>query len=258
MNRLILLLVLFSFFACDIRRNVHYQDDEINYTVGLEDLEENNVDISMAPGKLEISSTTEHMMESNILYNIREWKPEIDYHHENQIGKISLRQPRVFKVNEDFNIDNKWNIKLNKNVPLNLTLNLPAGESNLKLEDMNIRTLDVSTGAGEFNIDLRNSSIPELIVKTGVGEVEIDLSGNWTNNNYSEIKGGIGELTIYLPKETGVRVRINGLLGEVSHELNREGKIYTNDAYHKSNYTLDISVSAGIGEIKLKEKNSSV
>ena len=259
MNRIYLIFILVLIIsACDIRRNIHYMDDEINYSIGLDDLKENNVEISMAPGELEISPISDHMMKSNIFYNIQEWKPDINYKHDNQIGTVSIRQPRVFKLNEDFEIKNKWQIKLNKEVPLDLTVHLPAGESDLNMNGMNLKRLDIKTGAGECDINLHNTSIPELYLKTGVGEVSIDLSGYWRNNNYSEIKGGIGELTIYLPKDTGVRIRINGLLGEVNHQLNKEGKVYTNNAYEKTKYTLNISISAGIGEIKLKEKDSSV
>jgi predicted membrane protein len=89
----------------------------------------------------------------------------------------------------------------------------------------------------------------------GVGELKLDLSGERKQNLEVKIDGGIGHGTIYLPETIGVRVKVEGGIGSVdSHSLAKTGDYYTNEAYGKTDVTLDIQVEAGIGSIDLRLK----
>jgi predicted membrane protein len=83
--------------------------------------------------------------------------------------------------------------------------------------------------------------------------MKLDLRGKHERNLDVSIDGGVGSGKLYLPREVGVRVRVDGGIGSVdAHEFNKNGHVYTNEAYGKSPVTIDISIDAGIGSIDLR------
>jgi hypothetical protein len=67
------------------------------------------------------------------------------------------------------------------------------------------------------------------------------------------IQGGVGEATVMLPSEVGVRAKAEGGIGKINAEgLTREGNSYVNDAYGNSDVILEVDVEGGVGEINLE------
>ena len=96
-----------------------------------------------------------------------------------------------------------------------------------------------------------------LIVAT-YREVELDLVGQWDHDLDASIKGGVGEITVHLPSNVGVRVDASKGIGSIkAHGFMKEGGDYVNEAYGKSGVTLSIDINAGIGEIRLKTEEVS-
>ncbi|CAN5656756.1 hypothetical protein BH18ACT11_BH18ACT11_20660 [soil metagenome] len=76
----------------------------------------------------------------------------------------------------------------------------------------------------------------------GAGETTVDLTGDYTQSFDASIEGGIGEATVMLPSDVGVRVRAEGGVGKINAEgLTREGDSYVNDAY--GNLTIETGAS---------------
>jgi len=89
----------------------------------------------------------------------------------------------------------------------------------------------------------------------GVGEMKLDLSGPLKRSLRATIDGGVGHGTVVLPREIGVKVEIDGGIGSVSARgLNKTGPghVYTNDAYGRTDISLELKIDAGIGSIDLK------
>ena len=81
----------------------------------------------------------------------------------------------------------------------------------------------------------------------------VDLTGDYGRSFDASIQGGVGEATVLVPSEVGVRARAEGGLGKINAEgFQREGDSYINDAYGDSDVTLDVGVRGGVGEINLK------
>jgi hypothetical protein len=81
----------------------------------------------------------------------------------------------------------------------------------------------------------------------------VDLTGAYEQDLTATIEGGVGEATVRLPSEVGVRVSAEGGLDEINAEgLQREGEAYVNDAYGDSDITLDVDVRGGVGQINLE------
>ena len=63
----------------------------------------------------------------------------------------------------------------------------------------------------------------------------------------------MGEATVRLPGEVGVRVEAQGGLGQINAQgLQKQGDSYVNDAYGDSDVTLDVDIKGGVGQINLE------
>lgn len=226
-----------------------------NETVELGDAEQVEARITIGAGKLDVTGGADALMDGTFIYNVAEWEPEVAYNVQNGEGRLTVEQP---DTRDSFPADlgdarYEWEVSLNEDVPLDLHVNMGAGEGDLELDNLQIDNFSFEGGAGNVTIDLSGSTASDLEIRMGAGEVTLDLSGNWQQNLSADIRGGVGKATVLLPRDVGVRVEARGGLGQVrADDLNRDGNIYTNEAYGDSDVTLDISVEGGIGEIVLR------
>jgi hypothetical protein len=147
-------------------------------------------------------------------------------------GSLVVSQPdeEVNLVNQG--AQNRWDLLLNSRVPIDL---------------------EVSTGASKSELNLSAIDLTRLKVETGAGEGTIDLSGGWSHDLSVIIQGGVGNLTVILPREMGVRVRVETGIGNVKTAgLSKDGNDYVNEALGVSSQTLSIDIQAGIGAIDLQ------
>jgi hypothetical protein len=213
-------------------------------TVELGAAEEVTAEVDMGAGRLVIDGRSDEL-----------WKPEVNYEVSDGIGQLKVNQP---DTREGLSLDldkvrYEWDLLFAEDVPVDLAISVGAGESQLELGDLMLDTLVFETGAGDTDIDLSGSTVRELEVRMGAGDVSVDLSGNWQQDLSADLKGGIGRATVILPTTAGVRVRVQGGLGQVNATgLTRDGAVYTNDAYGESQVTLDIRIEGGVGEINLE------
>ena len=128
-------------------------------------------------------------------------------------------------------LTNRWNLRLNDDVPLDLRVEFGAGEGKLNLAGLSLRSVDVDMG---------------------VGQLVLDLTGDWEKNFDVRVRGGVGEVEVRLPRQVGVIVEARGGIGEINARgLNKQNGRYVNDAYGESPITIQLDVKGGIGEIKL-------
>jgi len=212
------------------------------------------VEIDMAAGELEVSGGAAELLEASFTYNVAELKPEVDYSG----GTLSVRTPDV-KVRGAvlWDLDEyryEWNLRLNEGVPMEMQVSMGAGRSDLRLGGLTLTSLDVTRGAGEVVVDLSGStSLTRLNVGGGAGDATVDLSGTWQHDLEATVEGGLGTRTLILPRDVGVRVKVEvGVGGVDATGLTKEGEYYTNDAYGQSDVTLNIEVDGGVGETELR------
>jgi hypothetical protein len=122
-------------------------------------------------------------------------------------------------------------LRFNSEVPLEMKIDMGVCGGDLALGDLNLSKLSLDVGVGGANVD---------------------LTGDWRANLEASIKGGVGGLKVTLPRNVGVRVEAESGLGAVGAPgFNRDGDMYTNDAYGSSDVTLDIKVEVGMGGVEL-------
>ena len=182
--------------------------------------------LNMGAGNLRVGTGTEKLVRADFDYNVPGWKPVIRYN----AGDLSISQPDTHHVRLGHN-RYEWDIRLNREVPIDL---------------------DVHFGAGDAHLDLGGLDLRHVEVEMGVGKMEMDLRGQTRHNYDVNINGGVGEATVYLPSDAGVYAEAAGGIGEIqAPRLHKEDSHYTNDAYQKAKYTVRLNVHGGIGTIRL-------
>ena len=200
-------------------------------SVELRDARSVRVEINLGAGDLQMTGGAKKLLESDFTYNVAKIKPEVGYTD----GKLVIRQPNVdglpvLQGITDFR--NEWNLRLYDQVPMDLSVDVGAGTGDLQLVGLSLTGLAVNLGAGIYMVD---------------------LSGNWARNLDATIDTGAANITLRLPKDVGVRVKIeSGPHTIEATGLMKDGDVYTNAAYGVSDVTMQVNIEAGIGQINLE------
>ncbi|MBN2520090.1 MAG: hypothetical protein JXB17_06275 [Bacteroidales bacterium] len=249
-----LCVVCFSFKT--LKNNTQIQSESLGYseTIVIKKGEAKLIyaNIKLIAGELEISGGSRNLMDAEFIYEDDDLKPDVEYDDNPEIGNLTVELDRVDVdlVDED-NV--KWDISLNNDVPIDLSVKLGAGEGRFNLGSLNLENFELTSGAGEYYIDLRNSSVPKIKFTAGAGEATIDLSGEHTNSLTADFTCGFGELTILLPENMGVKLTVTGLAGTINYPgFTKQGNEYKNDKFGETKNYIDLKITGGMGEINLK------
>jgi hypothetical protein len=190
-----------------------------------------DMDLNIPAGQLTLAGGSSHLMDGEFRHDRRRDKPNVEYSVSSDRGQLRVGQDGNDWHTHWGNDDNEWDMKVANNVPIDLRLEMGAGQSNLRLNGVQVKNLDVHMGAGQLDLDLTG---PRSTSVTGT------------------IEGGVGQATIRLPKDVGVRVEASGGIGSVdARGLKHEGGAYVNDQYGKTPTSIDLTIHGGIGEIRL-------
>ncbi len=246
---IVLITILFLLTGCFSTIQVGESQTD-SQQVQLGNVEQVNVNIRMGAGKLNTAGGAEELVDASFTYNVAEWKPEVKYEESSGVGQLELSQPNIDEMGWDNDVQYEWNLHFNDDLPMNMDVQMGAGQSNFDLQTVNLDALRIETGAGESTIDLHGGQVHDLDVSTGAGKVELDLGGEWDHDLNGRIHGGVGDLKVTLPVEANVEIRVQSGLGTVnSTGLTRSGDTYSHNADSESTITLDIE--GGIGQITL-------
>lgn len=187
--------------------------------------------IAMGAGELKVGGAADALMDADFSYNVPDWKPKVGYDVSGGTGELTVEQgsgggDRLGDAR------NEWDLRFNDEVPTDLVVKMGAGESDLDLDSLTMTGLDLQMGAGETTVD---------------------LTGDYDRDFDATIEGGVGEATVLVPSEVGVRVKAEGGLGKIEAEgFRKQDGAYVNDAYGNSGVALDVAVSGGVGTIRLE------
>ena len=187
-------------------------------------------ELRMRTGELNVRGGAGKLMDADFKYNVAAWKPEVRYRSTATPGDLVLEQgggPASFSGNTK----NRWDLRFNDNVPLDFRIEFGAGEARLNLGTLSLRSLDLRMGAGTLSLDLRGAPSKDYWVR---------------------IRGGVGEATVYLPRDIGISASASGGLGDISVSgLRKSGDRYVNDAYERSPVQIRLDIQGGVGSIRL-------
>jgi len=111
----------------------------------------------------------------------------------------------------------------------------------------------VKTGVTSTNLDLRAYDLRRMDFDTGVGNVVMRL-GAPTGTVPVNVTSGVGNVELYVPRNTAVRVTADAGVGarDIGQIGNRSGDTWTDDSFGGATDRLDIRVSAGVGRVSVK------
>lgn len=183
----------------------------------------------MGAGELRIRGGSEKLMDARFQYNVEPWKPEVRYDATGFRGRLVVSQGSGTAGIGD--VKNTWDVQLANDVPLDLEVSCGAGESELDLRGLTLRSVQVKLGAGKVDMDLRSDHKRDLDVK---------------------VEGGVGHAIIRVPKEASVVAEARGGIGDIRVSgLRKEDGRWVSDSYRKTGATISIDVRGGIGEIEI-------
>ncbi|MGA2579505.1 MAG: toast rack family protein [Bryobacteraceae bacterium] len=187
------------------------------------------VQIEMGAGELVMRGGAAQLMDADFRYRARDGKPEVQYDVTGSRGTLNVRQPSHHSIGN--NDKNHWELRLNEDVPLDIS---------------------VKMGAGEGRLELGNTTLHNLDVEVGAGEMKVDLTGHPRGNMDVRVRGGVGEATIRLPKRARLDIEAHGGIGEISARgLDKRGDRWMNEPSGEADATIHVSVNGGIGQINL-------
>lgn len=187
------------------------------------------VNLDMGAGDLKVSSGTQKLMQAYFNYNVPDLKPQMQYSTAGGIGDLRVEQPSHHA--HLGNMKYEWDLRLTDTVPIDIHVNFGAGQAQLDLGSLDLRSVQVDMG---------------------VGQMEMDLRGNPKHDYNVKVSGGVGEATVRLPANTGIEARASGGIGDISvRGLRKDGGHWVNDAYNEPGVKIHVDVEGGIGSIRL-------
>lgn len=137
--------------ACDEPRDVRTETK----SVALEGATRVEVGLNMNAGELEVrGADQETLLEASFEYNRDRDRPEVAYSRFGDKGTLQVRRARRHGVSIG-RVRNRWDLRLTRAVPMELDIDLGAGQSDLDLRGLKLRRLEIDMGVGEMTLDLQ-------------------------------------------------------------------------------------------------------
>lgn len=193
-----------------------------------------NVEILFRAGNLNVDALTEgsaQLVQGSMDLSRNESLNK-NYSGTNGVANLTLQSRGSMTVGPEVwaDTEKKWELHLNRDLPLSLRINAGAGKSNLDLTSLNVTRFDLDGGVGQVTVKL-----PER--------------GRYTVT----VNGGVGQVVIMVPQGVAARVDVDGGLGGVSAPgFQHEGKTYATGNYNTAANRADVQVDGGVGLIVLK------
>ncbi len=212
-------------------------------------------------------------------YDKRTVSRRVDYHTVGERGvlDVEVRGKKGFKLGRKQK--NSLYLKLTPALPTSIELSMGACEGTIDLSGLRIVDLEIDVGAGDIEVyydqpnpeslrqmkieagvgelelhGLGNSNCQLLLFEGGLGEFLLDFSGDWQRDARAEIEMGLGDLTVRLPRDLGVKLMVDkSFMTSLSIDsFEKNGNEYISPNYEKARYHLTLTIEAGIGDVTIK------
>jgi hypothetical protein len=240
------------------------------------------VDVKYGVGQFRLSpGATGTLYQMAMRYDEEKFTPVREYDSSSAVLRLGVRGKHGSGVHINLGDRRRseppptFDLSLNPDIPLSLTLELGAVESDVELGGLALRSLTYRTGASESSVrfsrpnpvacdqltmeagaaqlnvsDIANANCRRVRFQGGVGEVTLDFSGEWRQSLDADIDVSIGSLNLRLPRDVGVTIRLNRFLASFeSAGFVKRGRNYYSPNYESARYRLTLDVNATIGGV---------
>jgi len=238
------------------------------------------IDLSLTFGAGELNlepATQDALVSGTATYNVTDFKPEIDASG----SQVEIKQGNL-EINGIPNfqksIKNEWDLKINKDTPLNLKISAGAYSGRYEFGGLSLENLEITDGASDVNVDfsepnqvemtafryntgasnvtlenLGNANFSTLIFKGGAGSYKLNFEGEMKQDAVVNIESGISTVTIVVPEGVPAEVSFEGGLSNVQTfgEWKQSGDSYSMEG---NGVKLTILVKMGAGTLELRNK----
>lgn len=222
-------VLLLGTTAC-IENGASYEETKYEpVSVPLGTANEANIKLDMGAGELILRGGAQDLVEGTLSYSTAGQKPEVDTSEGGDVATVKIREPEGIHFGP--NMRYRWDLQVNDKPRVDVTVNCGAGKARLELGSLALQHVKVNMGAGQVDLDLRGKPLRDYSVR---------------------VSGGVGQATVWLPRNVGIRAEVHGMLGSIDVVgLQKDGDHYENDLYHHSDVNVRVTVEGAIGQIRL-------
>lgn len=119
------------------------------------------------------------------------------------------------------------------------------------INDDMVWDMDIDTGAVNGTLDMSNLKIGELDIDIGAADLKLIFGEKYKTTDVN-INAGASSFEIYLPKNAGARINIDGALNNTNLSdlgWNRDKGYYTSPNYNSAECKINIDVDMGVGKL---------
>ena len=226
MRRYLWLPAVVVLTACNVVAGPTVHDTQ---AIDLDRSESTRLDLKIGAGELKVSGGAAKKMEAEFEYS-QSLKPTVEHRTSGSTSEITVAQTGSGGFSFGGN-KSRWDLRLNDEVPMDVAAKLGAGQADMQLGSLNLRSLNVDIGVGEVNVDLRGTPKKSYNV---------------------HINGGVGEARVYLPRGAGISASAAGGIGEVRVEgLEKRGDRWINPGHENDPVQITVDARGGVGEIRI-------
>lgn len=118
-------------------------------------------------------------------------------------------QPRLGVPWSACNAGTEWLIRLNPAVSYDIAALTGGGNVKIDLTGLTITRLEAITGGGNMEIILPDHAANlDVRAKTGAGKATLIVGSGITGSNAISVSSGAGDVTVFIPKDTAVRIKV--------------------------------------------------
>ncbi len=218
-------------FGRDWGRDAGRNAQHLTKSVDLQGAKSVNIHVQMPAGQLRLDGGAGKLLDADFHYDGWQGDPQVNYAVTDGQGDLEITQNG--NSSHFGNTYNDWKLQLGSSAPIDLKLDMGAGQAWVRPNGLNLSELNIHMGAGDLDLDLTRLK---------------------PSNLQADVEGGLGHARIRLPNDEGVRVFASGGIGSVNAQgFTRQGDAYVNSTYGRSAQNIEMTVHGGVGEIDLVE-----
>jgi len=190
---LALMVILLMVSGCTTIEVGELQTESVS--VELENADSVDVELDMSRGEMNIAGGADKLLDAEFRYNVAAWKPEIEYNVIEDKGKLIVRQPREEGI-VGSNATNEWDLRLNEDVPMDLSIDMSSGNCDLNMDSALLKTLEIDYSNGNVDVTLigNQSLLKSVNMDMSSGSASLDLSGDYPSLSAMVIKSNNGDV----------------------------------------------------------------
>jgi hypothetical protein len=179
--------------------------------------------------------------------------------------------------------DRHLTVRFTDAIPIAFNISLGAGKGDFDFSGLQVKRLKISAGASSADLrcdDANSTQCEDVIIESGVsrfsaenlcnlnfrrlkfsggvGSYKLDFGGELQRNAEATVELGLGAVTVYVPRTIATRVIYDeSWFSSIDLDdsfVRTKKSIYETEDFPRSDKTLTIKISSGLGTIKVKSR----